>query len=87
MDKNSIIGLFIIGAIIIGFGIYNQPSQEQIDAARKYNDSIALVQKEKAAVELATKDETPVEVMKEGIVEMDSASQVIADSIKKAEMN
>ncbi|NBG66697.1 membrane protein insertase YidC [Acidiluteibacter ferrifornacis] len=87
MDKNSIIGLFIIGAIIIGFGIYNQPSQEQIDAARKYNDSIALVQKEKAVVELATKDETPVEVMKEGIVEMDSASQVIADSIKKAEMN
>jgi len=87
MDKNSIIGLFIIGAIIIGFGIYNQPSQEQIDAARKYNDSIALVQKEKAAEELATKDEIPVEVMKEGIVEMDSASQVIADSIKKAEMN
>lgn len=87
MDKNSIIGLLIIGAIIIGFGIYNQPSQEQIDAARKYNDSIALVQKEKAAVELATKDETSVEVMKEGVVEMDSASQVIADSIKKAEMN
>ena len=54
MDKNSLIGLLLIGAIIIGFGVYNQPSQEEIDAAKRRNDSIALVQAK--VKELATED-------------------------------
>ena len=32
MDKNTIIGILLIGAVIIGFSIYNQPSEEQIKA-------------------------------------------------------
>ena len=34
MDKNSIIGLLLIGAIFIGFNYYNQPSEEEIAEAQ-----------------------------------------------------
>jgi YidC/Oxa1 family membrane protein insertase len=87
MDKNSIIGLFIIGAIIIGFGIYNQPSQEQIDAARSYNDSIALVQKERAAIELENEKQVTSEIKEERVIEMDPSVMAVSDSIKQNEMS
>lgn len=44
MDKNNIIGFILIVLVFIGFGWYNQPSQEEIIAAQK-QDSIANVQK------------------------------------------
>ena len=28
MDKNTLVGFALIGAVIVGFGIYNRPSQE-----------------------------------------------------------
>lgn len=43
MDKNTIIGILLIAAVIIGFGIINTPSQEEINAQRAA-DSIALEQ-------------------------------------------
>lgn len=48
MDKNTIIGLLLIGAIIIGFSIYNRPSPEQIAANKRHQDSLALVEKQKS---------------------------------------
>jgi len=86
MDKNSIIGLFIIGAIIIGFGVYNQPSQEQIDAARSYNDSIAAVQKENAAIELSNQKNVATEIKEEAIEIVDPMAMMSADSMKQVEM-
>ena len=47
MDRNSIIGLVLIMAIFIGFSIYNQPSKEEIEAAKRKQDSIAQVEKQK----------------------------------------
>jgi YidC/Oxa1 family membrane protein insertase len=44
MDRNTLIGLLLIGAILIGFSIYNSPSKEQLAAAKRKNDSIAAVQ-------------------------------------------
>lgn len=44
MDKNTITGLIVIVAIIIGFSLFNRPSQEEIDAQKHYEDSVALVQ-------------------------------------------
>ena len=35
MDKNSIMGLSIIGLIIIAYSIYTQPSVEEVNAAMK----------------------------------------------------
>ena len=48
MNKDTIIGFVLIAVVLIGFSWWNQPSAEQIEAARK-QDSIAAVMKEKAA--------------------------------------
>ena len=47
MDKNSIIGLLLIGGIIIGWLAWNQPSKEQLARQKFVQDSIALVEKNK----------------------------------------
>lgn len=50
MDKNTITGLLLIGAIIIGFGILNGPTEAEIEAAKQQRDSIAQVEAEKEAI-------------------------------------
>ena len=47
MNKDTIIGFVLIAVVLIGFSWWNQPSAEQIEAARK-QDSIAAVMKEQA---------------------------------------
>src|SRR3954468_19888586 len=44
MDRNSIIGLLLIGALIIGYSIFTAPSEAERKAAQHQRDSIALVQ-------------------------------------------
>ncbi|MDX9770071.1 MAG: membrane protein insertase YidC [Tenuifilaceae bacterium] len=46
MDRNTIAGLVIIFLILIGFSYFNKPSQEQIEAAKRRSDSLALVKAE-----------------------------------------
>ena len=48
MNRDTIIGFTLIALVLIGFSWWNQPSAEQIEAARK-QDSIEAVAKEKAA--------------------------------------
>lgn len=43
MDRNSIIGLVLIFIILITFAYINQPSTEELAAAKRAQDSIALV--------------------------------------------
>jgi len=43
MDRNSIIGIIVIAAIFIVWGIINKPSAEELEKQKKENDSIALV--------------------------------------------
>lgn len=47
MDKNTITGLLLITAIIIGFSIYNRPTKEQIAAQQRMRDSLALVEQQR----------------------------------------
>jgi YidC/Oxa1 family membrane protein insertase len=56
MDKNTITGLLLIGALIIGYSIYTRPSKEDAEKYRREQDSIALVKQnaEKAAREQAS---------------------------------
>ncbi|HRH66485.1 MAG TPA: membrane protein insertase YidC [Bacteroidia bacterium] len=44
MDKNSILGLSIIGLLIVAYSIYTQPGKEELAAARHKQDSIAAIQ-------------------------------------------
>lgn len=43
MDKNTIVGLVLITLVIVGFSYLTRPTEEQLEAQRRYNDSIALV--------------------------------------------
>lgn len=59
MDRNTVIGIVLIFGILIGFGYLNRPSQQEIEAAKRRQDSIAQVeaiQKQKAAALEQAKD-------------------------------
>ena len=51
MDKNTIIGFLLIGAIIIAFTIFTRPSKEQLAEQQRLRDSIQQVEKQKAVLE------------------------------------
>ena len=59
MDKNNFIGFVLIAAVLIGFGIWSQPSAEQI-AAQQKQDSIENVARAKAenAAKMAAQQKT-----------------------------
>ena len=62
MDRNSILGVVLIMAVLIGFSIFNQPSKEEQEAAKRKQDSIALVEKKhQDSLKLITK---PVAALK-----------------------
>lgn len=50
MDKNTITGLVLIAALLIGFSFLSRPSQEQVEAQQHYYDSIAQVQQREDAL-------------------------------------
>ena len=49
MDKNTLVGFVLIGAVLIGFSIYNRPSQEEMERAQRYQDSIQTIALQEAA--------------------------------------
>lgn len=50
MDRNSIIGLVLIFAIVVGSFFLNRPSEEEILTQKKFEDSIALVKKQQDSI-------------------------------------
>ena len=49
MEKNTLIGFILIGAVLIGFSIYNRPSSEERAQMQHFQDSIqALVEQQEA---------------------------------------
>ena len=51
MDKNTITGLVLIGALLIGFSYLSRPSDADVAAQKKYYDSIAVVQQQEEALD------------------------------------
>ena len=45
MDRNQVLGLLLIGAILIGFSVFNQPSPEELQALKYKRDSLEQVEK------------------------------------------
>jgi YidC/Oxa1 family membrane protein insertase len=45
MDRNQVIGFLLIGAILVGFSIFNQPTPEELAALKHQRDSIENVEK------------------------------------------
>lgn len=46
MDRNTIIGMLLIGVVLIGMIWFNKPNEKQIDEYRRKQDSIAMVQQQ-----------------------------------------
>jgi len=55
MDRNTVIGVALIFTILIGFSYFNRPSDEEIAAAKKTQDSIELVRIEKEKADFMAK--------------------------------
>ena len=47
MNSDTIIGFVLIALVLIGFSWWSQPSQEEIDAYQRQQDSIAAVERDK----------------------------------------
>src|SRR4051812_10539169 len=76
MDRNSIIGLLLIGAIIIAYSIYTAPTDEQRKAAQHTHDSIVAVQHAQQKMDSVQK--AFVDTVKTTTAENDSSAQILA---------
>ena len=72
MDKNTIFGLLLITAIIIGFTLYNRPSKEQIEAEQRRLDSIALVEATPAPADLPLTTSTSADSSSDAVLQQGS---------------
>lgn len=78
MDRNSIIGIVLIAAILIGYGIISSPSKEQIEKNKQKRDSLERVYND--SVLNATKLQNEKLANTATIAPVDST---VADSLKK----
>ena len=74
MDKNTLVGFVLIGAVIVGFGIYNRPSQEERARAQHYQDSIQQILQKQEEMKMAQ------DVAAQQTARYDSTSQFYAST-------
>ncbi|TKG97350.1 membrane protein insertase YidC [Puteibacter caeruleilacunae] len=79
MDRNTITGIVLIFLVLIGFSYFNQPSKEEIEAAKRRADSIALVQ-EQQAVEQAKAE--AAKVVDEKVSEVAASAEEVESKMK-----
>ena len=58
MDKNTLVGFGLIGAVLVGFSIWSRPSKEDI-AQKRYQDSIQTVVQEEIAKKAEVQSKLP----------------------------
>nr|WP_319266809.1 membrane protein insertase YidC [uncultured Draconibacterium sp.] len=72
MDRKSIIGIVLIFVILVVFSLINQPSKEEVEAAKQRRDSIAQVEAQQA-LELQKMQEQ--QELQNAAMETDTAAQ------------
>lgn len=80
MDRNSFIGLVLIGAILIVYSIYSSPTKEEIEAAKLKRDSLEQVELQRIQ-EKSTENEIVSGVESEEIDSVIESHNTLADSI------
>jgi len=85
MDKNTIIGFVLIGLVLVVFSIMNKPSQEQIERQRRYQDSIAAVQREAMQKSLEATAEK-AEASFNAAAEAEKVDPAVADSLRQVQL-
>lgn len=48
MEKNTLIGFALIGAVLVGFTLLNRPNAEQQAQMQRYQDSIQTIRQQQA---------------------------------------
>ena len=76
MDKNSVIGLFLIGFLIIAYSVYTQPTEQERLASQHTADSIAAINKTIVQEQTAREKSTVA-------VASPLAETMLSDSVKK----
>lgn len=80
MDRNTLIGLLLIGVIIIGYSFYTQPSKEELSAQKRQQDSIAVIQKQQAQKQLQN---SITGTVKSAVNIVVADTNIISDSARK----
>lgn len=83
MDKNTFLGLLLIGAIIIGFSWWNGPSELEIAESKRKRDSIENVQREQMQLEQQRLDAAVDQKSLDTNTQRQSALPVEADSLQQ----
>jgi YidC/Oxa1 family membrane protein insertase len=78
MDRNSIIGLLLIGTILVGYSLWTAPTQEELEARKREQDSIA-------ALEQQTPVPDPVAATPAQPVPSDSTTLALNDTLLNAD--
>ena len=85
MDKKSIIGIVLIFAILVVFSLINQPSKEEIEAAKRKRDSIAQVEAEKALQQQKLQQKQEEEQQETIVANIDTTNSDQVIQLKKDE--
>jgi YidC/Oxa1 family membrane protein insertase len=79
MDKNSIIGIVLIFLVLVVFSVVNQPSKEQIEQAKRRQDSIQQVETERARQIQAAQ-------VQQQMMETDAAPDSVLEATKRKQI-
>ncbi len=82
MDRNTVIGLVLIGVIFAGFTIFNQPSEEEIKAAKAKQEQLDAKRKKEEAAEKAKDEKSEnIELASNLVPKLDENGEQLKDSL------
>ena len=76
MDKNTITGLLLIFAILIGYSLWSRPSKEQIEQMQRQRDSIARVNQAAERTRLAEEIRRTEEQAQQSVLDVTAADSL-----------
>ena len=79
MDRNSLIGIVLIGLIVVTFNYLNRPSEQEIQRQQEIKDSIALVKAAEREIENTTEQFTPSAVE-------ETVAPILSDSLQQEQL-
>ena len=80
MDKNSIIGLVVIGALLVGYMLLTKPSKSELAEAKRKQDSITQVRIEQDSLDKVQKD-LLAQMEQDDLQNESSSNNVIASGV------
>lgn len=90
MDKNSIIGLVVIGALLVGYMLITKPSKEELAESKRRQDSIVQAEKIKDSIikaeqiAIVNERDSIAETLNENVVIADTLTSEQKDSLNEA---